>query len=279
MGPQTPEFVAYAIAQECALRGGKNPWHPLQAERQLRPLREFCKARAAGWLRGGICWNPAEVCDEIDGLGVPYGFAAGPMLDAYGGEEWVEERCRGCPACAIRFPDAPPIAGCFGQIVSDPSLHARFDDLLARRHDADSLRCLFLDTRPRWYGVWSHSPLTMAQQQAHLSIFSEFEILHADSQYRHWCDTLRYAMAAGLPVHVLLVPPGMVQGRTWTVNASCGRCGAGRDALARSCSSCGTPGFFIPPRRRLAMGRRPYRDLRAEYSVAQLRELLSQQPE
>jgi|GEM_PF-2920605 len=278
MEQQTPEFVAYAIDQHCALRGGKKPWHPLQAERQLRPLREFCKASSTGWFREGICWNPADVVGEIDGVEIPAGFAATPMFDAYGGQEWVQEICRDCPACAIRFSHAPPIAGCFGQIAAVETLHAMFDDLISRRPDADSLNRLFLDTRPRWYGFWSHSPLTTAQQQAHLDVFSALDMLHTDPQYRHWCDTLRSALTSGLPVHVLLVPPGRVEGRTWTISPSCGRCGAVRTSAAQSCSGCGVRGYFIPARRRLAMGRRPFRDLRAEYGAARLRQLLWNEP-
>ena len=62
MSRETPEFIAYALVQDCALRSGRDPHDPLQVERCLRPLRAYSQAVADDRIRDGMVIDHLDAC-------------------------------------------------------------------------------------------------------------------------------------------------------------------------------------------------------------------------
>lgn len=183
MSRETPEFIAYALVHDCALRSGRDPHDPLQVERCLRPLRAYSEAVADDRIRDGIVIDRIRDdrgIDHLDACGTAAitpqepraaaGFRADEMLAAYGGLEQITHECGECPACVAHPTAGPRVAGCFGWIVPDsndaPDANCWSRAIRSCSRDCD-LGNTFLSTNPPWYGLWAQSPLSHDQLHWH----------------------------------------------------------------------------------------------------------------
>lgn len=273
----TPEFIRWSIAVECDLRAGAGDGGPEFAERQLKGLRAYAEAVAAGRLCDEVCFEAA--LDAPPGPNhAPRGFRVIDVLRAYGATAPATWPCGSCPAHVDPPDHAPALAGCYGLVdwrPLGPSLPQRLSDELSDSAECDLLRREFLVTQPVWYGLWSESPLR-AEQLALLEPLVGRWRTRGDAWNavfdRFW-RALVAARDSGLPLHVDYGPAGQLSGRHWTVVPHCGRCKVGRPLNSSVCSCCGLAERELPARRRLRRGERPYRQL-AEFLPPLAREEL-----
>ncbi len=261
---ETPPFVAYALGHECPLRTGRRPLDPLETERHLRPLRAYCEALLEGRILDGLCVADSTRA-RVEFPTEPFAFRIEPMLDAYGGLANVISHCGECPACAVRFQNAPAVAGCFGWLeFSSGSLDLgkQVDEVVASPHLQAAVAREFLATRPAWLGLWCSTPLRPAQLAVHLELAERLLQVSNHHGITAWHAAVQHALRQQLELHLVVEPRGTVVGRRWTTVAHCARCHADRSDGRTNCPVCGQHRGIAGSRTRCARGHRPFQPLR-----------------
>jgi hypothetical protein len=243
----TPPFLLWSLETVCAVRGLQTGSDPERTERQLRAVAAVSDARREGRVFEGHCVAP------------PDGFRIDAALAMQEGLAAVEAACGRCPANAGQTLDSLALAGCFGivPITREPfEFYAEVDAAIERLDLTESYQRLFLTTQPRWFGLWSSSPLQTEQ----LLLLSELlKVVNGDEAWQHLQAALQVATTRNLPLHIRLYPAGEVAGRRWRLAPHCPRCvGPWNDLRSRCCGICGLVGHPAPDKKRLARGQRPY---------------------
>lgn len=259
---ETPEFLRWALARPCPLREYDNWQDPERTDRYLRPLRGYSDAAAAGRIFDGICVEPAAIAGgtlDVD----TKGFRAEEVLATYGGLKYVESLCSGCPANTFGLAPGKSLVGCYGlcewSSLAD-RLHGDLETIVAGGIGEPAADQLFLATRPRWYGLWSQSPLESAQVdwlQSRLAALIAFEREYS-VPFAGLVAALNAAKTHRLPLHVTFVPRGNADRFGWTVASHCPQCKAAQNERERRCAVCARVGRPQPARRRCLRGSRPY---------------------
>jgi hypothetical protein len=263
----TPEFLRWAIERPCPLRDCDDWADPERTERQLRPLRACSEALAEGRLFEGVCVHSAvdRPCSPSLSPAEATGFRAVEIFSAYGGEEYVRSLCGSCPANSFQVKQLEPhaIAGCFGLLELDglgPSLHQTIEAVLDEQQLTAQFDDAFLQTRPRWYGLWSSSPPNGLQRRLLLQLFGSLAERNAvlASQIATFTTALETSLRSDLPLHITLTPRGSVENYKWVLPPHCSRCKAVWPASGNRCAACGQIGRQLSLRRRHLAGQRPY---------------------
>jgi hypothetical protein len=233
------------------VRGFQNGRDPERTERQLRAARAVSDARREGRIFEGFCLDP------------PYGFRIEEALRLYGGEQAVEQNCRGCPANALARFDAASLAGCYGLVPlpDDPRpVHEAVERAIAEAVSEADFGQLFPRTSPPWYGLWIESPLSSTRAAALARILTgAIGGGSTIATFGELIAALEFAAETPRPLHVRLYPPGRVLGPWWRLVPHCPRCAGGwSEAAVRKCTICGYAGSPAPDKKRHARGRRPY---------------------
>jgi len=262
----TPEFLIWALEHACPIRGFQTGSDPERAERQLRAARAASDAQREGRVFEGLCVNP------------PSGFRIDKALALYGGAAAVEQACTKCPANAGLRVAGGNLAGCYG-LFPLPDKHAiqvAVEAVMDRDCLAADYDRLFAQSRPRWYGLWLHSPLNSDQLAFLVSLFAALDIAEsARAGFEALKKGLQTAIDAQLSFHVVLYPRGRVEGTSWRLTSHCPRCKAAWAVEnLEACGVCGLLGHPAPEKKRKARGNRPYRPLAALLGEPAAREFL-----
>jgi hypothetical protein len=246
----TPPFLLWAVGYKCPIRGFQDGSDPERTERQLRAALATSEARRAGRVFEGYA------VDE------PLGFRIGEALALYGGLAKVEETCGACPANAVAMHQAGALAGCVGMLAL-PIHPFNFYEQIERTIDAcglaDDYSRLFSTTRPRWFGFWMSSPVTVEQTSFLAIVFEKLKLDHdSDTCMKSLLAGLCVARDRNLPLHARIYPRGAIVKSWWQLEAHCPRCTAECGIAAECCKVCDYEGRPAPQKKRRARGRRPY---------------------
>ncbi|QDU29734.1 hypothetical protein ETAA8_48490 [Anatilimnocola aggregata] len=245
---ETPEFLCWAIEQQCSLRELLPENQPDKVERHLRAARYAAEARAQNRVQ-------SDLARSADGL---LGFSIRDALAMYGGEEAVRETCGPCPANALARLRQPSYAGCFGLLpvpTASQSFYQQFNDLPAD---------LFPRTTIAWYGLWMPSPLTLAQVECLVARFASVTASPEwsdDLSLREFAAALQTCADNQLPLSVQLYPAGQIDGPWWNLVAHCDKCRAPWQSIAGKCGMCGLARCPADGKKRRVRGTRPYRPI------------------
>ena len=246
--PGTPQFVRWTLAHSCALREETDVTSAEQTERQLRSLRAYSDCRHEDRVFEDVCLaadNPA------------LGFPSHEVLTAYGGETFVRSQCDSCAANTLRGRTTSGLAGCFGTLVLDAPRGASIDRAIASAALEERVAAHFLPTQPRWYGLWTTTPLTVAQLAVLRNLW-EAMTETPQATDNEFLAALNIAQQHGFELHVRLYPAGESDRDWWRLAAHCGRCKAPQNPLERRCAVCGLVAPAEPARKRKPRGNRPF---------------------
>lgn len=250
-GDETPEFLRWAIDFQCGPREQHRGANLEALFRQLRPLAALGDAQLQGRVNSSH-WVFASA------NAIRYEFNAIEILNFYGASSSTEVPCLTCPANTVtnHFPN------CIG-ILSRGTTTEEF--ISALEVAIESNPSAIPKTSPRWYGLWTDSPL----QGERLKIQTQL-VAAATSQLatisRSVSDLLRGLQSAcelNLPFHVQLHPLGFVHSGRWKIPAHCGYCSGVRAPRQRVCNICRRENAWKSSEKRHLLGIRPYRAVKA----------------
>jgi hypothetical protein len=260
---ETPEFLVWALEQNCPIRGFQNGSHPERTERQLRAARAVSDARRDKRALEGFCLDP------------PNGFRIADALAVYGGLSAVEQTCCGCAANANALQYRASLAGCFGMVAFSSELAPALEAALGESESIKGFHELFLVTHPRRYGLWTNSPPNMQQCQFLQAVLRRARDTCDVTELDELCRALVAAVGRQLLLHVAYFPAGRVEGTSWILAPHCQRCKAPWSSMTlRNCGVCGYRGSPVPDKKRKARGSRPYFPLDRLLGEAAAAELL-----
>jgi hypothetical protein len=247
---QTPEFLCWAIEQQCPLRELLPANDPEKVERQMRAARAVAEARQENRVQG-------DLAVSVDGQ---LGFHVADALALYGGEEHVATCCERCPANIPAGTGAASYAGCFGQLpMPDPR-----EAFLQRVQKFPRDNRLFAPTKWLWYGFWIRSPLEQRQLTYLASMFLELaqDPAYADDQsLKEFADAIVLCIHHHAHLSVRLFPEGEIADTWWNLKQHCPVCHAPWELGGGVCAMCGQARHPASPKKRHARGTRPYRPL------------------
>ncbi len=292
-GP-TPQFVRWAIDQPCPLRETDVDNLPDRTFQQLRCLREFSRGLIENRVFENICVHPASSSEDTTQA---RGFNADDVLDAVGDAASVQRCCQSCPANALSDSHPGTWAGCYGWLPATSGFSFdsflrngvnlnRLDEQLAYRPgrfdfvailenviqnlDLSRTRSVFTTTTPRWYGLWQNMILNCEQLNLLYEILESgtTQCLNEGAHPDEIADlillrnALKRCIEHRLKFHVELIPPGISDGRTWTLAAHCPDCKFEMPPVGRqNCTACGRTGNPVGQRKSKVLGLRPYVNL------------------
>ena len=278
MQGKTPEFIRWALAQECPLRDFPKWTDPNRTERHLRAIRVYQNAMKQGRVLNGLVVEPlkTEVLDVEETLG----FRVDDVFEFYGDPQAVAKICESCPANVLRQLDSSAWVGCFGLMpVSEvvfPDLVGEVpqglvdlrelleEELQQNRPLAEQIWEVFDKTSPAWYGLWISRSPSAKQRDLQLKVLDKILERVPCSVTPPWDAfrrALRLSIEQDIPLHVQLAPEAETDGVYWFVDSHCGRCGASATSQTHTgtqCLVCKNEGRPRDPQRRFVRGKRPY---------------------
>ena len=218
----TPEFIRWALGHACPLRDDVEWSDPLRTERYLRPLQAFSQAKLDGRICDGICIARVSCEDPLQAKG----FIAEEVLDAYGGESFVQTQCGTCPANVVARDHSEFLAGCCGLFeCSDlQQLHEGTEEVVHGLGIAQLVRSTFLATKPLWYGLWADSPLKQESAELLRQILVGLgdTLTSCGNQLNDLLAALEVSVQEKIPLFLTYMPRGVADELTWTVVSHCG---------------------------------------------------------
>ena len=192
IGP-TPAFLRWAINLACPLREIELDNLPSSTFRQLRSLSEWSAATVEGRVMDGVAFHPDTASE-----GTLLGFPVDEIADAFGGKDFVESSCTGCPANTSN--EVGGFAGCFGLVkIDDQAEIVQQVDQTARAHELFAeIRQTFqidieLDGRSSpaavWYGLWTNRIVTSSAASV-LGRLVE-NLRDRSTEWNSFCDSLQ----------------------------------------------------------------------------------------
>jgi hypothetical protein len=244
----TLQLLQWALARRCQLRTGADWQSPTAAWRQLGGIRTVCSAAAAGRIIDDICVTSITYsgCRDVGPVELPCdGQPVATLIGAADDLAQVRAMCGVCEANVAAPAGAEQLVGCWGSVTLSPQRDG-LDRALRRavRQTAQqaAVRELFPQTSPMWFGLWIESPLTPAQCSVLRTLLTAPSVrdyirslrpgvdVGATSDLQRDVDTfvaaLRLSCEQGLPIHVLLPPPGHTDFGIYTTFPHCQRCKA-----------------------------------------------------
>ena len=265
---QTPPFVLWTLAHPCALREASDYANPEATERLLRSVRCYSDAVAEHRVHHNIVVSAASSGDAE-----PTGFLVEPVLEPFGGLDFITAQCLNCPANALAKLESLALAGCVGYLVPPEQQADAFHRLLDTLIEPNGA-----STTPSWYSLWLDSQPARMAIESQRELWCRYLASNAPPAIlglHDYLAALDQALAHDIPLRVQLYPAGRCAERRWIVAAHCGRCIAPwPEARRQQCRVCGQVGGRQPERTRRRMGTRPFRALREFLSSKQIVELL-----
>ncbi|WP_339909116.1 hypothetical protein [Symmachiella dynata] len=251
----TYQWVKWALQRPCLFKTGPQWFSPKNTASQLLDLQLINSGESEGKLFDGIyvmCFKR-----KVDANGVEFeipelGHRLSASLIKDGLWKQAQHVCGQCEANVAKQ-EMDEIVGCHGTLQIYPEWSG-LDDVLRRIIEDKGLeariRARFVETMPRWYGLWAMTPLSKEQCEILQILFGA------------WCDSggpvdngipeflraLRVAIEKDIALQVSLAPPGHFDFGYRSVFSHCPRCKAGalynpnRDDPGddpRRCSVCG----------------------------------------
>lgn len=297
LGP-TPQFVRWAILHPCSLRQLEPNNLADSTFRQLRGLRELSTGYLEERVVDGICVHP-DASSRFPAQSL--GFLATEVLDAFGDAAFVNTCCQTCPANVDAHDRPGSWAGCYGWLPasddfvmgagsqirsrpgrspdSQPAMEANksgetlvemLDGVIESAGWSEKAGGLFLETSPRWYGIWETGYLTRDQIEFLRVMFEQILGNRSPQQQKagrpiselvRFYDALRACSDDSLELFVELIPPGYSDGLTWTQLAHCPTCKCVMNTANDStttCPACSRTGSPHGERKGKVLGLRPY---------------------
>lgn len=229
-------WVNWSLEYKCLHRGTAKHWQsPRNTSKELFEL----EIAAYSDIFEGYCL--------YDPIGVPDGKGQVHSVPRFAfplGEALLNDLGSVCEACPINIAPKDGVAGCHGCLQSEAS-SKELDDWVEKRLHAEALvrdfDTNFLQTRPRWYGLWADSPLSHVQRNLLTRLLATSEIPGVE----HFLQALRSTQ----PLFVQLMPPSHSGFGATTIFPHCDRCQAMPDLKrdlhqTQSCHVCGN--HYIP---------------------------------
>lgn len=245
---RTPEFLCWAIEQQCPLREMLPQNQPEKVERQLRAARYTAEALAQGRVENDL----AVSADRL------LAFRVSESLAIFGGEAAVRKCCGSCPANALTAIRQPSYAGCYGLFpVPEPR-----EQFFQRTQKCPRDNQLFTPAQFLWYGWWMRSPLN-ADQISYLAL--QFAAISKEPEFageqplHELAAALNVCQHTGLSLSVQLFPRGEIDGVWWKQVPHCDVCHSEWLTGATRCEMCGQTRFPASAKKRRVRGTRPYR--------------------
>ena len=295
---RTPQFVRWAIWQECSLRQLSADRLTHETFRSLRGLREFSVARSEGRVIDGVCIHPTASSAQVSQA---KGFFDSEVLDAHGDEDFVNSCCSGCLANSLQ----DLWCGCYGWLFSrcnyrfDTTTEASeesdrnaeeeqgldfvelVDQIIEENNLSDQAARLFAKASPRWYGIWKAGIVRDEKAEWLLRVFAlveqrvEQQGVPRNPDLAQLIEALKRCCEHGLAIHVELVPPGFSDGQTWTISRCCPTCKFEmQDKKEQSCPACKRFGNPHELRKNKVLGLRPYVHLEGVIGAEKTAEIL-----
>ena len=280
IGP-TPAFLRWAINLPCPLREIESDNLPSSTFRQLRSLSEWSTASREGRVMDGVAFHP-----DTRKEGALLGFPVDEIADAFGGTDFVQSSCGGCPANSLK--DVEGCAGCFGivKIVDQAEIVQQVERAVSARELYSQLRQVFplgaesefeAESESRsspaalWYGLWINRVITPAAAGVLLPLVENLR--NRSAEWESFCISVQQCYAHNLELHVELYPRGVSDGRHWRLDPHCANCkalwndetlwndeGDGRrgNQAGKACQVCGKQWVERAEKKRKVLGIRPY---------------------
>lgn len=246
-GDETPEFIRWAIDYQCSPREQHRGDQLEGLFRQLRPLAALGDAQAEGRIDSRM--RAVALCDATR-----YEFDAKEILSFYGANEFSEVACLACPANG-QTRHFPSCIGIISLGATTKPFFAAIETALTSPPENVPV------TKPRWYGLWTNSPIEGERLKFQTQIVAD--ILPKLDAQPHSLVALLHGMQTAVelhrPFHVELHPLGFVTNGRWETLAHCGFCGDLRAPRQRVCERCRREDAWKSHEKRHLLGIRPYR--------------------
>ncbi len=277
----TPAMVRWTVLRDCPMRDLDAVPQVGAAARQLGALVEWSRARSENRIHNGICWH--ENCDvphpQTDANAEWMGFPESEVFATFGGRAAVETECAACPVNSLA--GSGEIAGCHGVIpfsgfqcgldgnAAPTTLRlgtgrtllvadlAAWFETAVQSDDVAGFERTFLQTKPRWFGMWSDVRWSLAQREWAAGFFRRKKELLPQGPLGQFAVAVQQAHTGDWQIELQLLPPGFSDGQTWTLQSHCGRCGQTRKD-GRNCPTCGEHRAPMPALRKKVLGLRPW---------------------
>jgi hypothetical protein len=251
----TLQTVVWALERPCSLRNGENWTDPEVTQNQLWRARSYAIGYQERRVFGDICITTTRFGNGID-LELPVGgFAINNALAPSGGVSGIRAACDACEANVIHD-DKRGLVGCHGSVYvapGSPELEAGIVEAIERTGAGAEMAKAFVETSPRWYGLWINSPISPQSARLLHQVLVAGGIASVARDGEAFVLGLHAAAEHRLPMHVNFHPPGHLDLGIYTVFPHCPRCKAEAELPRwrgtyprekRQCRVCGH--LFIP---------------------------------
>ena len=216
---ETLQWVDWHLEYGCPFRRGRAVDQFIAAWRDTWQLRAIDDCAARGDLYDDVCVT--SVCHYQDHSAPNGGFRVSEAVAPVGDLVAARRTCGSCPANGLN----PDLAGCCGMISfhpDDPHLDEVMCFLIESLRLRERFERAFLVTKPRWYGLWVNSPLTLDELDILRRIIPDASIRRRD--VRQFQQACALALAHDIRLHVKLPPPGLTHLGMHATLAHCPRC-------------------------------------------------------
>lgn len=222
----TTQNIKWALKRSCPMRHGENWADPDVTFRQLKEVNAYSWA-----LKNDRVLN--DVCITLESRGRKhqppelYGFLISATFAQFGGTSAVENACQNCEANVQTRPVKNyQLAGCAGSFYVFPS-DEQLEKIIQENHLEDEFKNSFLQTSPKWFGLWTESPLNETQLSCLHTILSQLSVPEKNEQdVERFIKAIETAIQQGLELHVSMNPRGHLDLGLYTVWSHCPRCRA-----------------------------------------------------
>lgn len=224
----TSQAVHWTLAQQCTMRIGPDWSNPKVANAQLSTIKVHSE------FQGEVLDDIWITSHTLNGsIEIPNGYIVSKTFAEYGGLSLVESQCHVCPANTRLHPDFKGLAGCTGTFfyaAGSKELDDWINDLLEHQQLKDRFDIAFLQTNPRWFGLWTESPLNSEQCVLLDILFRELAKEEKDPSdqrdIQSFLSALGISINRKIPLNVTMSPPGHAGLGLRLTYSHCPRCKA-----------------------------------------------------
>lgn len=276
IGP-TPSFVRWSIVHDCCYRQPVDQDIPHQTFRQLRSLRETSIGFIENRIVDGICIHgELNRCPDT-----ARGFPIQEIEDIYGELASAETTCFACPANAVKArADSPVLAGCYGWFFSN-SKSDLIESVEVAGNQCDSELSRWkeeLGSATRlWFRIWQQTKWSASNADMLAELFETvIQQGASDHDLKNFVLALKKCSRGNLELVTELIPAGVSDGTSWSIEPHCSICRCEMTENDRMCCECGQRSPPVPARKRKVLGLRPYMRLKDIYGYDKTVEILKE---
>ena len=132
-----------------------------------------------------------------------------------------------------------------------------------------------VSTNPVWYGLWTESVPERRRLELMHDLLQPLDDVSSNGSLAKFLQAVEICLTNRLELHVELVPPGVSDGITWTIEAHCSNCKAVRKQDGKVCDVCRTTSGVLAQRKGRVLGLRPYLNLQTIVGGQRSKELVT----